>query len=94
MSVFVTVFSLLKPSCEVRTMLRSGHIFSRSGPSFATSLRGAFLGVPDLGFSAAPFSSTFFGGGFPSKIYYRKELVPTYSSLSSGGPSDFEFPNS
>ena len=43
--------------------------------------------------SWCPFFNPFFGWeGSPTKIDYRKKLVPTYSNLSTGGPRFFGWP--
>ena len=48
--------------------------------------------MAQLGPPIVPFLTPFFGWeGSPTKIDYSKKLVPTYSSLSTGGPKTKPF---
>ena len=50
------------------------------------SLRGEKNPLPRSPSARCPFTVSFLGEGSPTKIDYRKKMVPTYSSLSTGGP--------
>ena len=44
---------------------------------------------PSVGVSSRALRALFWGEGSPNEIDHRKELVPTFSTLSTGGPSSF-----
>ena len=54
-----------------------------------TDSRIAAVGTCSLGPPVVPFLTLFGGEGSPTKTDVLKKLVPTYSNLFTGGPTQF-----